>query len=79
MELTDLEKLVKKMRELGITEYVDDNVTLKLGAPTANVDEKTEKEQARIRDERERRGLLAKRRTMLAAASRIGPKLPDIR
>ena len=79
MDLAELEKLVEKMRELGITEYHDGEVNLKLGAPALKVDEKSEKEQQRARDERERRELMAQRKLLLAASCRIGPKLPDIR
>lgn len=79
MTPTELEELVKKMRELGVDEYTDGTIRIKLGSAPISVDEKSEKEQQRIRDEREVKMLEQQRRRMLAATSYFGPPLGKIR
>ena len=72
--------LVAEMRELGVVEYTDGKITVKLGGPAIPVqDEKSDKEQQAIRDARERKFLEMKQRTFTSAASRIGPATDRIR
>lgn len=79
MTPTELEALIKKLRALGVYEYDDGTVSFKLGPEPVTVDEKSEKEQQRIRDEREVKMLEQQRRRMLAASSHFGPPLGKIR
>jgi hypothetical protein len=72
--LVRLQTIVAKMRELGVTEYTDGDKTVKLGNPTPKpADEKSEKEQDRIKDKREQEMLERRHRALTAASSYIGP------
>lgn len=78
---SELELIVAEMRKLGVKEYRDkDGLAIVLGdAPQAPPDEKSEEEQQRIRDEREKQRLEYKRRILTAAATRIGPAVQKIK
>ena len=67
------------MRELGVSELSTGTVKIRLGNPVAKEDDVSEKEQQRLRDERERRKLTRARALMLAASPRIGPALREVR
>lgn len=79
-EPTELEKIVAEMRKLGVTEYSGGGIRVVLGSPgMPPQDEKSEDEQQRIRDDREKRELMRKRRILLGASARIGPPDGDIK
>ena len=80
-EPSELEKLVQEMRRLGVSEYTNgQGIRIVLGSPAMpEATEKTEAEQQRIRDDRERRELERKRRILFGASSRIGPPLGEIK
>lgn len=76
----DLEKLVAKMRELGIKEYKSGDVHVILdGKPSKELDEVDQEAQQRIRDEREKKFLEAKRNTLYRAAWGIGKPRESIK
>lgn len=79
-DLTRLEAIVTKMRELGVTEYTDGDKTVKLGGVALpKGTEKSEAEQQAIRDRREVENMERKRRTLTGASAYIGPARPKVR
>lgn len=76
----NLEELVAKMRALGIKEYRTENVHIVLdAAPISAIDERTEEEQQRLRDQREKEFLENKMRILKRAAWGIGPPPGKVR
>lgn len=76
---TELQLIVEEMRQLGVTEYSKGGVRVVLGGPVAHPTEKTEADQQRIRDEREKARLERENRIRFGASSRIIPSPKAIR
>ena len=74
-EPSELQRIVAEMRELGVTEYSKGGVRVVLGAPAVQAQtEKSELEQQRIRDEREKMRIERENRIRFGASSRIAAR-----
>ena len=79
-EPTELEKIVAEMRKLGVSEYSKGGIRIVIGAPgISELDEKSQDEQQRIRDEREQRELERRQRVRFGSSSRIGSPIREIK
>lgn len=80
-KLSDLETLVAEMRKLGVKEYRNkDGLAIVLGdEPDKPLTEEQEEAQQRLRDQREQARLGLKRSLLTAAATRIGPRVENVK
>lgn len=79
MDLEQLEKISNEMRRLGVKEYKNGEVHVVLGDAPVSLDETSEEDQQRARDEREKKWLEHKRDILLAASCNIGRSKVPIR